>query len=212
LKKPAPIPLVCLLLAFASPVSAAEVAYTLDPAHTETQFSWAHLGYSHPGAGFDDISGSLRWNTDDMSKSSVTVSIAVDSIHTHVPALDQELRSAKFFDTGKYPKIMFASTRVERSRYANRFKVTGDLTVHGVTRPVVLDVTLNQTGVYPMLNVPAMGFAATTSFKRSDFGVGFGVPMVGDEIRVQISTEALEAEGFAKAMKALSEQTPPQKN
>lgn len=196
-----------LLLALGMPAMAADVAYTLDPAHTQTQFSWTHLGYSHPAGGFDDISGVLQWDAADIAKCSVSVSISVDSIHTHVPALDQELRSAKFFDAGKFPKITFASTRVERID-ARRFKVTGHLTVHGVTKPVVLDVVLNQTGIYPYLNVPALGFDASTRFKRSDFGMGEGVPMVSDEIVVQISSEALEAEGFAKAMKAMSEQSP----
>jgi polyisoprenoid-binding protein YceI len=197
--------LTCLVLAFGTPALAAEVAYTLDPAHTETQFHWTHLGYSHPGAGFDDISGTLHWNADDITKSSVTVSISVDSLHTHVPALDKELRSEKFFNAGKFPKITFTSYKVERTEDPRRFTVTGALTVHGVTRPVELDVTLNQTGMYPYLNVPAMGFDATTSFNRSDFGVAEGVPMVSDRIDVHISTEGMEAVSFAKAMKAIQE-------
>lgn len=182
--------------------------YTLDPAHTQTQFSWTHLGYSHPAGGFDDIKGKLVWNASDVSKSSVTVSIAVDSIHTHVPDLDRELRSSKFFDSARFPTIEFASTLVEPTDDPKRFKVIGFLTVHGVARPIELDVTFNQSGVYPMLNVPALGFDASTSFKRSDFGMGEGVPMVSDEIRVEISTEALEAKGFARAMKALKRSAP----
>jgi polyisoprenoid-binding protein YceI len=184
---------------------AAEVAYTLDPAHTETQFHWTHMGYSHPGAGFDDISGTLHWNAADITKSSVTVSISVDSIHTHVPALDEKLRSKEFFDAEKFPKITFVSSKVEATEDPHRFTVTGKLTVHGVSQTVDMDVTLNQSGVYPYLNVPAAGFDATTSFKRSDFGLGEGVPLVSDRIDVHISTEALEAVGFAKAMKVMQE-------
>jgi len=191
------------LLLLAQPVLAAEVAYTLEPGHTETRFNWTHLGFSHPGAGFDDITGSLRWNAADLRKSSVTVDIAVASIHTHVPLLDKILLSHKYFDAVRYPKITFVSTRVESTRQANHFRVVGNLTVHGITKPVVLDVTRNQTGSYPMFNIPAMGFDASTHFKRSDFGLGEGVPYVSDEIRVRITTEALEAESLAKAKPAM---------
>jgi polyisoprenoid-binding protein YceI len=198
-----------LMLMAGTSASARNVSYTLDPAHTQTQFSWAHLGFSHPAGGFDDIKGTLSWNASDLSKSSVTVTIAVDSIHTHVPALDQELRSSKFFDSARFPTIEFASTLAEPTDDPKRFKVIGFLTVHGIARPVTLDVSLNQTGRYPMLNVPAVGFDASTSFKRSAFGISEGVPMVGDEILVQISTEALEAKGYAKAMKALKARSTP---
>ena len=193
------------LLGASGAVLASETPYTLDPGHTQVQLNWNHLGFSNPGASFDDISGTLNWDAADITKSSVKVSMAVDSIHSHVPLLDQKLKSDEFLGTSKFPKIDFISTKVEKTDAADRYKVTGDLTVHGVTKPVVLDVTLNHTGIYPMLNVPAAGFDATTSFKRSDFGVGGGVPYVSDEIRVRITAEALEAKGFAKAMKAFSE-------
>ncbi|HMB56756.1 MAG TPA: YceI family protein [Arenimonas sp.] len=199
-----PLALASLLSTFAAPATAADVTYTLDPSHTQVQFNWAHMGYSHPGGDFDTISGSLKWNAADISKSSVKVNIAVDSIHTRVAALDEELRGDKFFDTAKFPTITFTSTKVERGAKAGRFKVTGDLSLHGVTKPVVLDVTLNQQGIYPMLKLPALGFDASTHIKRSDFGLGYGVPMVGDDVQVRITVEAMEAEGYAKAMKEMA--------
>src|SRR3954469_17848897 len=92
--------------------TAAPVAYTLDPGHTQVQFSWNHMQYSNPEAGFDDIRGTLMWDADDITKSSVDVAIAVGSVHSHVPALDQKLKSAEFLDAPRYPNVKFVSTRV----------------------------------------------------------------------------------------------------
>jgi polyisoprenoid-binding protein YceI len=194
-----------LLLAVAcSGAAAAPVAYTLDPAHTQVQFSWNHLQYSHPEAGFDDVRGTLMWDADDIAKSSVDVSIAVDSVHSHVAVLDQKLKSAEFLDAERFPRVHFVSTRVTRLDDAGHLRIDGRLTVHGTTRDVALDAHLNHVGLYPMLEVPAAGFGATTTIKRSEYGVGAGIPMVGDELEVRITTEALEAAGFAKAMKAMA--------
>ena len=193
----------CLLTA--APALAAPVAYTLDPAHTEVRFHWNHLQYSNPGAGFDEVKGTLLWDDADISRSSVRVTMAVNSVHTHVVALDEKLKSAEFLDAQRFPEATFASTRVERLDDRGHLRIAGNLTIHGVTRPVLLDAHLNHVGVYPMLNVPAAGFDATTVIKRSEFGVGAGIPYVGDELRVHITTEALEAAGYAKAMKALAE-------
>lgn len=183
---------------------AAPVAYTLDPAHTQVQFSWNHLQYSNPEAGFDDISGTLMWDADDIANSSVDVSMAVASVHSHVAALDQKLKSAEFLDAQRYPTVRFASTRVERLDDPGHLRISGNLTVHGATRPVTLDAHLNRAGVYPMLEVPAAGFSASAVVRRSEFGVAEGIPYVGDELTVRISTEALEAVGFAKAMRAIA--------
>lgn len=184
---------------------AAPVAYTLDPAHTQVQFSWNHLQYSNPEAGFDDVSGTLMWDADDIANSSVDVTMAVDSVHSHVAALDQKLKSAEFLDAQRYPQARFVSTHVERLGDApGHLRIDGNLTVHGATRPVSLDAHLNRVGTYPMLEVPAAGFSASTVIKRSQFGVGEGIPYVGDELTVRITTEALEATGFAKAMQAMA--------
>lgn len=197
---------VALYCLFASSCAlAAPVAYTLDPAHTQVQFSWNHLQYSNPEAGFDEVAGTLMWDADDITHSSVDVTMAVDSVHSHVPALDQKLKSAEFLDAGRYPKARFVSTRVERLDDAGHLRINGKLTVHGVTRPISLDAHLNRVGTYPMLEVPAAGFSASTVIKRSEFGVGEGIPYVGDELEVRITAEALEAVGYAKAMKAMAQ-------
>ena len=196
------IALSCLLASACT--FAAPVAYTLDPAHTHVQFSWNHLQYSNPEAGFDDVAGTLMWDADDIANSSVDVTVKVDSVHSHVAVLDQKLKSAEFLDAQRYPKLRFVSTRVERLDDAGNLRIHGNLTLHGTTRPVTLDAHLNRVGVYPMLEVPAAGFSASAVIKRSEFGVGEGIPYVGDELSVRNTAEALEAPGFAKAMQAMA--------
>lgn len=165
------------------------VSYTIDPTHTATVFSWDHFGFSTPSGNFSDIQGKIVVDNEQPAKSSVNVTIPVSSINTNVKALDDHLKKADFFDAAKYPNISFKSTKVETQDKKN-FKITGDLTIKGVTKPVVLDAVLNKQAEHPMMKVPAIGFNATTSFDRSAFGLGANVPNVGDKITVQITTEA----------------------
>jgi polyisoprenoid-binding protein YceI len=183
------------LLGVAASVVAAPVRYTLDPPHTQVIFSWDHLGFSHPSGQFGQVQGTLVYDTDAPSKSSVRVSIPVKSLDTHVPALDKQLLGAEFLDVAKYPTITFVSTQV-RAAGKSRFVVEGELTVHGVTHPVTLNVTLNKAGSYPMIDAPALGFGATARFDRSAFGVGEGMPMVGDALQLTISAEAIETHAW----------------
>ncbi|MBS0432865.1 MAG: YceI family protein [Proteobacteria bacterium] len=183
-----------VLLATAA-AGAAPVQYTLDPPHTQVLFSWDHLGFSHPVGRFGQVQGTLVYDADAPGKSSVRVSIPVQSLDTRVPALDRQLLGPKFLDEAKFPRITFASTRVRRDG-KGRLLVEGDLDVHGVTRPVTLNVTLNKAGNYPMIDAPALGFDATAQFDRSAFGVSEGIPMVGDALRVTISTEAIETHAW----------------
>lgn len=179
----------------ASAASAAPVRYTLDPPHTQVLFSWDHLGFSHPTGQFDQVQGTLVYDAEHPEKSSVRVSIPVKSLDTHVPALDKQLLGAQFLDAEKYPAITFVSTKV-RPAGKDRFEVEGNLTVHGATRPVTLNVTLNKSGSYPMIDAPALGFSAVTRLDRSAFGVAGGIPMVGDALQVTISAEAIEAQAW----------------
>ena len=178
------------LLLVAGIAVAAPVRYDLDPNHTRIDFSWTHFGFSHPMGRFDRFDGDFRFDPADPTKSSVTVTIPVSSIDTGVAKLDAHLQTADFFDVAKYPTATFKSTRVERAG-EHGLKVTGDLTLHGVTRPVVLDVVINKIGPHPMAGRAAAGFDATTTIKRSDFGISNYVPNVSDEIRLSISTEAM---------------------
>ncbi|OCZ57738.1 YceI family protein [Acinetobacter seifertii] len=179
-----------LAVALASTVTlAAPVDYKIDPTHTATVFSWNHFGFSTPSANFSDIQGVIKVDNAKPSNSSVNVTIPLSSVNTNVPALDKEFQQEAWFNAAKYPNITFKSTKVE-TKDKKHFKITGDLTVKGVTKPVVLDAVLNKQGEHPMAKVPAIGFNATTSFNRSEFGLGSYVPNVGDKITVNITTEA----------------------
>ncbi|EXB84387.1 yceI-like domain protein [Acinetobacter baumannii 299505] len=187
-----------LAVALASPVTlAAPVDYKIDPTHTATVFSWNHFGFSTPSANFSDIQGIIKVDNAKPANSSVNVTIPLSSVNTNVPALDKEFQEEAWFNAAKYPNITFKSTKVE-TKDKKHFKITGDLTVKGITKPVVLDAVLNKQGEHPMAKVPAIGFNATTSFNRSDFGLGNYVPNVGDKITVNITTEATAASAAKK--------------
>ncbi|MEN8406003.1 YceI family protein [Acinetobacter seifertii] len=182
-----------LAVALASTVTlAAPVDYKIDPTHTATVFSWNHFGFSTPSANFSDIQGVIKVDNAKPANSSVDVTIPLSSVNTNVPALDKEFQQEAWFNAAKYPNITFKSTKVE-TKDKKHFKITGDLTVKGVTKPVVLNAVLNKQGEHPMAKVPAIGFNATTSFNRSEFGLGSYVPNVGDKITVNITTEATAA-------------------
>ncbi|WP_420002292.1 YceI family protein [Acinetobacter sp. LF10] len=179
-----------LAAAIASSVTlAAPVDYKIDPTHTATVFSWNHFGFSTPSANFTDIQGTIKVDNAKPANSSVEVTIPLSSVNTNVVALDKEFQEEAWFNAAKYPNITFKSTKVE-TKDKKHFKITGNLTVKGVTKPVVLDAILNKQGEHPMAKVPAIGFNATTSFNRSAFGIGNYVPNVGDKITVNITTEA----------------------
>lgn len=181
-------------LAFvASAAVAAPVSYTIDPNHTNVLFTWNHFGYSNPTGNLGGASGTIVFDQKDPSASSVEVTLPVSALDTHVSELDDHLKASDFLDAAKYPTITFKSTKVEKAAGENSFTVTGDLTVHGVTKPVVLAATLNSAEMHPMKKLPMIGFDATTTIKRSDFGVGAYVPKVSDELKVRITTEAAAA-------------------
>lgn len=176
------------LLGSAVAVQAAPVTYKLDPNHTMVLFSWNHFGFSNPTADLGLGEGTVVYDQQNPAKSTVEVTLPLADLDTHVPALDEHLKKADFFNADKYPVVTFKSTRVQ-ALGGNKFKVTGDLTVHGVTRPVVLSATLNKLGEHPMTKAPSIGFDATGTVNRSDFGVGAYVPNVSDKITIRITTE-----------------------
>jgi polyisoprenoid-binding protein YceI len=178
-----------LLAAASVPAIAAPQKYAIDQNHTYIVFSYDHFGFSHPTARLDRISGELELDTADLSRSSVSVTLPLDGLSTGVAKLDADLKSPGFFDAGKYPDITFRSTRVEKAG-ANGLKISGELTVHGVTLPITLDAKVNKIGDNPMSGRPSAGFDARTTLKRSDFGVSRMLPMVGDEITVHVSLDS----------------------
>jgi len=177
-----------LTLVAAAPAFAADT-YTLDPNHTAVTFQYTHFGFSHPTGKFMNAKGSVTLDNDVPANSHVEVSFDINGINTGVPALDTHLKSPDFFDAAKFPTATFKSTKVEQIS-ATEAKVTGDLTIHGVTKPVTLDVKLNQQGANPFTKKPEAGFTATASILRSDFGMTMLVPMVSDQIDLYIEAEA----------------------
>lgn len=181
-----------------APIAAASGTYTIDPAHTDVLARWSHFGFSNPSAHFGSVSGTIVYNADDVSASSVQVTMPLSGVNSFTAKFDEHLRSADFFDAARFPQATFRSTSVAAAGN-NRLTVAGDLTVKDITRPVTLDVTLNGAGPHPMANVPAIGFDATTTLMRSDFGVGAYAPNVSDEVEVRITTEATAAATDATA-------------
>ena len=177
------------LLAVAAFGAQAADKYDIDPTHTQVEFTYSHMGFSNITGRFDTVQGEFLFDPADPTKSSVDITIPVESISTGVDKLDEHLLKADFFDAATYPTATFKSTGVTAAG-DNALKVAGDLTIHGVTRPVVLDVTINKIGEHPMRKVPAAGFDASTTILRSDYGVGGYVPVVGDEVRIDITVEA----------------------
>jgi polyisoprenoid-binding protein YceI len=178
---------VALLLTLSA---AAQDAWQLDPPHSSAQFSVRHLGVSTVRGAFTKVSGSVVYDAANPNKSSIQATIDASSVDTRVEMRDNDLRSPRFLDAQKYPSITFASKKVEAAG-PGKLKVTGDLTIHGVTKEVVLDVD----GPSPSIKDPMgkdrlrMGASATTKINRNDFGVS-GLPgIVGDDITITLDVE-----------------------
>jgi len=182
--------LVAALFAFAGSAFAAPVTYKIDPNHTNVIASWNHFGFSNPSVNFGHADGTIVYDADKVSASSVQVTLPLTGLNALADQFYDHLTSADWFDATKYPSATFKSTKVEAAG-EGKLKVTGDLTVKGVTKPVVLEVKLNKAGEQPMAKRAAVGFDATAKLKRSDFGLGNYVPNVSDEVSLRITTEAI---------------------
>jgi polyisoprenoid-binding protein YceI len=182
--------LAAALLAFAGSAFAAPVTYKIDPNHTDVLAQWSHFGFSNPSAHFGKADGTIVYDAENVSASSVQVTLPLSGLNSFVADFDAHLRSGDFFDAEKYPAATFKSTKVE-SAGKGKLKVTGNLTIKDITKPVVLDVTLNKAGEQPMAKRAAIGFDATATVSRTAFGVGKYVPNVSDEVKLRITTEAL---------------------
>jgi len=170
-------------------VAAYADSYQLDPAHTYPHFSVSHLGFSTMRGRFNSTAGTF---TVDKAKGtgSVEIEIDVNSIDTAFEKRNQHLRSPDFFNAAEFPKMTYKSTKVTLNK-DNTAVVEGNLTMHGVTKPVTLNVEKITCGANPMNKKEMCGFDATATIKRSDFGMNYGLPAIGDEINMNI-----EAEGY----------------
>ena len=180
--------LTAALVAASANAFAAGVTYKLDPGHTNVIATWNHMGYSNPSANFSGVDGTLVYDAADVSKSSVQVTLPLSGLNGFSEKFNAHLNSGDFFDSAKFPAATFKSTKVEAAG-EGKLKVTGDLTIKDITKPVVLDVTLNKSGEGNNGGAK-IGFDATATIKRTDFGLGMAVPMVSDEVKLRITTEA----------------------
>jgi polyisoprenoid-binding protein YceI len=184
-------PLIAATLALVSTVAfAAPLTYKIDANHTDVVASWSHFGFSNPIAHFGKVDGNITYDPANVGASKVEVTIPLSGLNSHVSDFDDHLRSDDFFDAEKFPNITFKSTSVKAAG-KGKLKVAGDLTIKGNTKPVVLNVTINKIAVQPMAKREAAGFSATTTIKRSDFGLGLYAPNVSDEVKLSITTEAI---------------------
>ena len=167
---------------------AAPETYTLDPTHTAVEFKIDHFGFSAPSGKWMSIDGTLILDEEAPEESSVTLTIDIADVITGVPDLDAHLKTEDFFFVDEYPEATFTSTDVLLTGYATA-KVTGDLTLRGVTKPVTLDVKLNKIGEN-MMGLKTAGFTATTTLTRSDFNMGTYAPGLADDVTLVIESEA----------------------
>ena len=185
--------LLASLLALATGPALASQPYAIDPSHTQVEFTYSHFGFSNITGRFDKVESEFHFDPADPATSRVKVTIPVESLSTGVAKLDEHLLSADFFDAVQFPTATFTSTGVTVAG-EGRLAVAGELTIHGVTRPVVMDVTINKVGTHPVSQKPAVGFDAVFEIKRSEFGVGGFAPAVSDEVRIEITVEAQQAD------------------
>jgi polyisoprenoid-binding protein YceI len=160
-------------------------SYKVESYHTQVGFSISHFGFTNYSGLFSGATGSLQLDPTKLGTSKLDISIPVDSVTTTVSKLTDELKGDQWFDTAKFPKATFVSTQVVPS--AEGATVTGNLTLHGITKPVVLHVRFIGAGVNPIDKAYTVGFEATGTIKRSDFGVKTYLPAVGDEVQLSIA-------------------------
>ena len=178
----------------ANPDPAAVTAgrYEVEPVHTRLQFSLSHMGVTHWYGDLTGASGSLVLDPRNPAAIKVDVTLPVASVSTTNAQLDKELRGPQWLDTTAHPTVRFVSTRIVRTG-ARGAAVTGDLTFHGVTRSVTLNAVFNAAGTDPIAKAYTVGFDATATIRRSDFGVKTYVPLVGDAVEIRISAAFVSA-------------------
>lgn len=182
--------IVAMAMPLASAAYAEPMAYTFDTSHSQIVFSYQHLGFSTTSGMFSGVNGTIIFNDVNPADSSVTAEFPIATLLTGDRSRDQHFLSKDFFGKdGSASTASFRSTSIEITGAKNA-RIRGDLTLNGVMKAVVLDTVMNQRGQHPVANKPWIGFSATTKVKRSDFGLGMYVPVVSDDVEIQISVEA----------------------
>jgi len=186
-----------LAAALSLPAAAATSNWQIDPAHSSAQFSVRHMAISTVRGAFSKVTGSVVFDDKDISKSTIDVTIDANSVDTRVPDRDNDLRSEKFFDVAHYPSITFKSKKVEQVA-PGKLKVTGDLTIRGTTKEVVLDVEGPTVPMKDPWGNTRVAANATTKINRQDFGVKWnatldnGGVVVGDDVSIVIDVELVK--------------------
>ena len=162
--------------------------YQLDAAHGKITWTVSRFGMSLYRGQFVGLSGRLTIDPQHPERAALHVSIPLDKVGTFHEGLDAHLRNADFFDVPNHPTATFASTRIERVG-ERQARVTGDLTLRGVTKPVTFVGTFNAAGIHPVTKRYTIGFGGEATIKRSEFGVAFGVPRIGDDVRLDLDVE-----------------------
>ena len=161
--------------------------YQVDPGHTQIAFAYDHMGFSNNFGLISQPTGTLTLDPKKPAAAKVSIDVPIANLRTGISALDEHLMKSDFFDAAKFPKATFVSTSVKPDG-ATSAEITGNLTIKGVTKPVTLDADFYGAGKAPAMagGKENVGFVATTTVKRSDFNMGYGVPMVGDAIELKI--------------------------
>jgi polyisoprenoid-binding protein YceI len=188
---------IAIAIIVALPVLAHADTWQIDPAHTNVEFTMRHMMISNVKGQFQKTSGTITANGTDPASAKINATIDATLIDTRVDRRDAHLKSPDFLDVAKFPTITFKSTKVEAAG-PGKWKVTGDLTLHGVTKPVVLDVEGTGAPIHDPMGNTRAGASATTKIRRSDFGLIWnkaleaGGVMVGDEVAISIDLEAIK--------------------
>ena len=181
------------ILALTAPLALAQATtWVSDPNHSEVDFAITHMSVSKVHGRFGNVAATIQYDAADVTKSSVQVTIDVTTVDTGVQGRDTDLKGANYFDVATYPKATFTSTSVAKN--GNLLTVAGNLTLHGVTKPVVLDVDSPTAPITDRRNKVHTGFSATTSISRTAFGISPNTPsaMLGDDVALTIEVDAVK--------------------
>lgn len=176
-----------------NPTQVESGTYSVDPAHTQILFAVSHMGFTTYYGRFANASGTLDLSSKDAAASRLQIAVPTDTVSTTSDKLNEELKGAQWFEAQKYPEISFKSVKVTRTGQ-DTAQVAGDLTLHGVTKRVILAARFNGAGINPLDKKYTVGFRATGTIRRSDFGMTTYVPLIGDQVELTLSG-AFEREG-----------------
>jgi polyisoprenoid-binding protein YceI len=170
------------------PVKVQSGSYVLDPAHGKITWSANHLGFSTYVGQFTDVAGNLDLNVRNPAASKLDATVKIDSVATFNEGLNKHLKTADFFDAAKFPIASFRATHIRLVDH-NTAKIAGNLTLRGVTRPIEIEADFNQAGINPVDRQYSLGFDGEAKIKRSDFGINYGLPFVGNEVTLHFEAE-----------------------